>query len=94
MTMDVLDSIAKLLGTPDEALARRRRMDRATRFALAHMEQWRSEHPDSWIAVHDERLLAAESSREQLLEAIESTHVSLTEVYVDFLRRDKAALFL
>jgi hypothetical protein len=61
------------------------RGERDLRFALAHLEEWRTEYPNHWIAVFDEKLVAAESSSERLLQKLREQNVPPGEAYVKFL---------
>jgi hypothetical protein len=94
MTSDVLDRMRAQIGDPMKALERKKRMDESVRFALEHLEQWREEHPNNWVAVYDHRLVAAEPSRERLIEAVEKSGVALDEVYVDFITEEKSLFVL
>lgn len=94
MTTDVLEQMRKQAEDASTALRRRRQMDDNVRFALEHLEEWRQKHPNSWIAVNEGRLVAAEPSRELLLDALKKQSIALDGVYVDFLSEEKAVLIL
>ena len=44
-----------------------KRHERDFSFAMAHLEEWRAEYPNHWIAVFDGRLVATESDPDRLL---------------------------
>jgi hypothetical protein len=94
MASAILDSLARMMGTPSEALESKRHMDGNLRFALDHLEEWRKDHPNQWVAVHGSRLIAAESSKAALLRVLREQHVPFRDIFVDFINEEKTTLIL
>jgi uncharacterized protein DUF5678 len=70
---------------PDEFRESMERGERDLKFALAHLEEWREQYPNHWIAVFDEKLVAAESSFDRLLKKLREHNVPPAKSYVKFL---------
>jgi hypothetical protein len=89
-----LEGLAARLGSPEEALQSKAEMDKNVRMALANLEDWRETYPNRWIAVYKQKLIAATSSRAELLKVLHQEQVPLRDVYVDFISEEKSALML
>ena len=94
MTNAVLDGLADHIGDATKALKSKEQMDANVRFALEHLEEWRREHPNKWVAVYDHKLVATASSKGELVGKLHEAGVPLREVYVDFISEEKSALML
>lgn len=86
MQQDVFERMKEQMG---DALARKRQMDESVRYWMDHKEEWRELYPNHWVAVCRQRLVAAESSRKRLIEAVAKSDVALEDAFVDFITEDK-----
>jgi hypothetical protein len=90
----VLERFQDKLGDPKQALKHKARQDRDIRYLLSHMDGWRSEHPNRWIAVYNENLVAVADSQARLLRQLATKRISLREALIDFVTEQPMAFVL
>ena len=81
------------LGTPEQRMERKRRSDATLQFILDHTEEWREEYPNHWIAVYGDKVVAAESSRKRLVNAVLGLGLDFSQVQTRFIT-EEARFFL
>lgn len=91
---EFLAEFRKAVGTPQEAAESMKRFEVTTRYAFAHLEEWREEYPNHWIAVRGEELVAAESSSKRLRKRLAEKEIPVRGTYVTFLREEREVFFL
>ena len=94
MSTDLLDRFEERIGNSKKARQRLQRLDRDVQYLLAHLDDWRSEHPNRWVAVYNGELVAVEDSKERLIKAIARKGLPLPEVLVDFVSEEEVSLIL
>ena len=93
MTDSILEEMARRRGDPQRALAAKLRGDQDVLYAFDHMEEWRREHPDKWIAVYNKKLVGAEASIEALRATLAKKNISLSDdIFMTFLYKEKVHL--
>ena len=85
-----LEGLQRLMeANPGKFEAMLERGARDLEFAFAHMEEWRRIYPNHWIAVFDQKLVAAESSPDLLLQRLREQNIPRGESFVKFLPKTK-----
>jgi hypothetical protein len=94
MTLEEMyENVVRLMKDP-ATVESGRRLDESVDFARVHDEMFRREHPNRWIAVHRDRLVAVREAHSDLIQAIKDQNVPINEVYTEFLREPRPVIIL
>jgi hypothetical protein len=93
MTDEAFDKLARYMSGP-EALERKRRFEKNVQYALTHLEEWRLQYPDSWVAAYNEELVGVAKDSDELLSTLRSKRIPIEEVFLRFIPKEKYSLVL
>jgi hypothetical protein len=79
--------MAELIGTPEKALALKKKMDSELRVFIDNVAAWSETNPDCWVAIDGSSVLAIEADRDSLLERVRARGLDPAHVLVQFIPR-------
>jgi hypothetical protein len=86
---DAFANLAEKIGDPAAALEKQRRSLRDVDFIWSHEEDWRKQHPNRWVGVYDQKVIAREDTLERLLAAVKKSRIPLSDVTIQFIPEER-----
>ena len=71
-----------------------RPFERAGRYLVKHFDELVEEHPDEWVALQDNKVMACSKSRTGLRRKLSARGIPIQTAYVKFLTKKKRVLIL
>jgi hypothetical protein len=69
-------------------------MDAALTLILGHMEKWRQQYPNRWVAVYGAELIAVEDTWDRLVKSIADGGFDLKRVQTEFVTEKRQLLIV
>ncbi len=87
------EEVLELIGDPEQHVREMEVFSQSVQVFWDHHESLLKEHPDSWVAVHKDEILVAETS-EALFKAMERAGIPRGQAFVRFVSPKKRILIL